>query len=339
MAIEIVRGSIIDQEVDVIVNTANSDLAGGGGVDGVIHRAGGPSIMDELRQIKSQQGRCVTGSAVITGAGELRANYVVHAVGPIYRGGTNGEPELLYRAYQSSLKLAANIGARSVAFPSISTGAYGYPISEAAPIAIRAVQDFCRQDTRLEIIRFVLFDQATFRAYQDALNKPRCSPFKWNIPLKVNVVSVGERDFKAACVALPEHYGLADTEECAIENLAQRLGEFLSDTNRTTITDIPREELRLWEVTFNGVQERRVYDLNYCLKEIGDNQYEFRVCALPHMVPEIISAVEVEVRSALFRSLQSFWHAEDEPESHSEEKLWLCVCGIELRQYPSSRLH
>ena len=160
--IELALGDITAETTDVIVNAANALLAGGGGVDGAIHRAGGPSILEECRAI----GGCPTGEARITGAGRLHARWVVHAVGPIYRGGRSGEAEQLASAYRSSLRLAAEAGARSVAFPSISTGAYSYPIDEAARIALAAVgfvSSANRSRTRrnrieIELVRLVLFD-------------------------------------------------------------------------------------------------------------------------------------------------------------------------------------
>lgn len=163
--LELVQGDITRQKVDAIANAANSGLRGGGGVDGAIHRAGGPGIMEECRRI----GGCPTGSAVITGAGNLDAKHVIHAVGPVYRGGAGGEPELLASAYRASLELAGKHGLRSIAFPSISTGVYGYPVDEAAPIALRVASEHLRGETSLELVRFVLFDEATYTAYERAL--------------------------------------------------------------------------------------------------------------------------------------------------------------------------
>ncbi len=168
--LELVQGDITKQQVDAIVNAANSRLAGGGGVDGAIHRAGGPSIMKELKE--KYPGGCPTGSAVITGAGDLKAKYVIHAVGPIYRGGTHGEAEKLASAYRVSLELASQHDCQSVAFPSISTGAYGYPVDEAARVALSTVIDFLRtSDRKPSLVRFVLFDRRTYEAYEDALRK------------------------------------------------------------------------------------------------------------------------------------------------------------------------
>jgi len=164
--LELVQGDITHQSVDAIVNAANSRLAGGGGVDGAIHRAGGPSIMEETK--RKYPAGCPTGSAVITGAGNLQAKYVIHAVGPIYRGGKSGEPELLAGAYRRSLELAVENKCNSVAFPSLSTGAYRYPVNEAARIALRTVVEFLRVRGEPKLVRFVLFDAATYRAYEQA---------------------------------------------------------------------------------------------------------------------------------------------------------------------------
>jgi O-acetyl-ADP-ribose deacetylase (regulator of RNase III) len=167
--IRLVQGDITRESVDAIVNAANSSLAGGGGVDGAIHRAGGPSIMEELNAIKRMQPGCPTGSAVITGAGNLNAEHVIHAVGPRYRNGQDGEGELLAGAYRTSLQLAAQAGAKTVAFPSISTGIYGYPVESASEIALSTVAQFCAENSAIKEIRFVLFDAHTFAAFQSAL--------------------------------------------------------------------------------------------------------------------------------------------------------------------------
>lgn len=164
--IELIQGDITLQEVDAIVNAANSQLAGGGGVDGAIHRAGGPLIMRELRE---KYKGCPTGSAVITQAGQLKAKFVIHAVGPRWQGGTKGEAELLASAYRTSLNLARENNCRTVAFPSISTGIYGYPLEDAAPIALQTVLQFIEEYPDFETIRFVLFDKVTFNTYQEAL--------------------------------------------------------------------------------------------------------------------------------------------------------------------------
>lgn len=162
---QIVRGDITQQQVDVIVNAANSALLGGGGVDGAIHRAGGPSILEECKAIRARQGGCPTGEAVITGAGKLPAQKVVHTVGPIWRGGKAGEAEQLANCYRQSLKLVVDHGFKSVAFPCISTGVYGYPPELAAPLALATVREFVRTHSGLEEVRFVVFSDADFRLY------------------------------------------------------------------------------------------------------------------------------------------------------------------------------
>lgn len=158
----LVKGDITEQEADAIVNAANSGLRGGGGVDGAIHRAGGPDIMEECRRL----GGCDTGSACVTTAGRLRASVVIHAVGPIWRGGGHGEAELLASAYRSSLGAAGERGLESVVFPSLSTGAYGYPIEQAAAIALTTVKDFLEEDTTVKEVVFVLFDDRAFSAFE-----------------------------------------------------------------------------------------------------------------------------------------------------------------------------
>ncbi|HEX2986737.1 MAG TPA: O-acetyl-ADP-ribose deacetylase [Chloroflexota bacterium] len=165
--VRLVQGDITTCSVDAIGNAANSGLRGGGGVDGAIHRAGGPTIMEECRKI----GGCPTGEARITTAGRLPARYVIHAVGPIYRDGKHGEPELLASAYRWSIKLAAEKGLESIALPSISTGVYGYPLSEAAPIALRTVVEECRKPSSLRSITFVLFNRETMEAYEATLEQ------------------------------------------------------------------------------------------------------------------------------------------------------------------------
>ncbi|MBN2108175.1 MAG: O-acetyl-ADP-ribose deacetylase [Deltaproteobacteria bacterium] len=159
--IQLFQGDITRLQVDAIVNAANSRLAGGGGVDGAIHRAGGPAIMAECRNI----GVCPTGEAVITTGGYLAAKYVIHTVGPVYRGGSSGEQKLLENAYANSLKLAEKHGLKSLAFPSISTGVYGYPIQEASKIAIRAVVEHVKGQTIIEKVVFVLFSAPDLEVY------------------------------------------------------------------------------------------------------------------------------------------------------------------------------
>jgi O-acetyl-ADP-ribose deacetylase len=163
------QGDITREQVDAIVNAANSSLAGGGGVDGAIHRAGGPTIGEECRQIRKITPTCPPGHAVITGAGNLAARHVIHAVGPIWHGGSGGEAETLARAYGSCLELAAASGDRTIAFPSISTGAYGYPVKEAARVALSTVVGFLQAQPVFAAVRFVLFDKETFAAYEQAL--------------------------------------------------------------------------------------------------------------------------------------------------------------------------
>lgn len=165
--LELSRGDITLQEVDAIVNAANSALAGGGGVDGAIHRKGGPSIMEECRTI----GGCPTGQTVITGAGRLPCRYVLHTVGPIWRGGGAGEQELLASCYRTALGLAAEHRLKSVAFASISTGVYGYPVDLAAGVALGEIIRFLETNGTPELVRMVLFDQGTFDAYSDVLHK------------------------------------------------------------------------------------------------------------------------------------------------------------------------
>lgn len=167
-------GDITLEETDAIVNAANSRLAGGGGVDGAIHRAGGPEVMKECRSI----GGCPTGSAVVTTAGRLKARFVIHAVGPVWRGGGSGEKRSLESAYEKSLNLAAQMGLKSIAFPSISTGAYGYPIAQAALAALGAVLGFIKKGRgaggsakALDKVRFVLFSKDDFLVYKKALQK------------------------------------------------------------------------------------------------------------------------------------------------------------------------
>jgi len=163
--LELVQGDITQQDTEAIVNAANSSLLGGGGVDGAIHRAGGPQILEECRKI----GGCPPGGARITSGGRLKAKYVIHTVGPIYRGGRRGEAQTLASAYRSSLELASRRGIRSVAFPSISTGAYGYPIELAAPIALRTAMDYLQAHPEIELVRLVLFGRSAYAAHVRAL--------------------------------------------------------------------------------------------------------------------------------------------------------------------------
>ena len=163
--IELVRGDITRQDTDAIVNAANTTLLGGGGVDGAIHRAGGPAILAECRRL----GGCATGDAKITGGGQLRARHVIHSVGPVYRDGRHGEPDILASAYRRSLEVASAHGVGSLAFPSISTGAYGYPIRTAARIAVDTVRAYLRDHPEIALVRFVLFSEADLAVYEEAV--------------------------------------------------------------------------------------------------------------------------------------------------------------------------
>jgi len=165
--LELIEGDITEQETDAIVNAANSSLLGGGGVDGAIHRAGGPKILEECRKL----GGCPTGEARITTGGYLQAKYVIHTVGPVYSGGNRREAELLANAYKNSLSLASQYKLKSVAFPSISTGAYGYPVNEAAMVSLKAVINYFKTHTDIEVVRFVLFGQKAYQAYDKALQE------------------------------------------------------------------------------------------------------------------------------------------------------------------------
>ncbi len=183
--IEIIRGDITKQRVDVIVNAANSSLMGGGGVDGAIHRAGGPAILEECRKIVSKQGGCPTGEAVITTGGNLPAKFVIHTVGPVWNGGKNNEAIKLSNCYKNSLQLAVENNLETIAFPNISTGIYGYPKKEAAQIAIKMVSDYLLQRsdrTPLESpagqnyhfitkVYFVCFDEENFHLYRSLLSR------------------------------------------------------------------------------------------------------------------------------------------------------------------------
>jgi len=165
--LELVEGDITLQDTDAIVNAANTSLLGGGGVDGAIHRAGGLQILEECRRL----GGCPTGEARITTGGNLKARYVIHTVGPVYRDGFHREPELLASCYRESLKLASAKGLESVAFPSISTGAYGYPLADAARIALKTVKEYLADHPEIERVRFVLFGKAAYDAYEAALKE------------------------------------------------------------------------------------------------------------------------------------------------------------------------
>jgi O-acetyl-ADP-ribose deacetylase (regulator of RNase III) len=165
--LEIIRGDITEIEADAIVNAANSSLMGGGGVDGAIHRRGGPRILEECKRIRETEwpDGLPTGKAVITSGGNLKAKHVIHTVGPVWRGGFHAEAELLKQAYRNSLKLAVANGLKVIAFPSISTGAYGYPIGEASRIAVKTVKDFLEKEDKLERVILVLFSESDFQLY------------------------------------------------------------------------------------------------------------------------------------------------------------------------------
>ncbi|MBN1421966.1 MAG: O-acetyl-ADP-ribose deacetylase [Planctomycetes bacterium] len=160
------QGDITRLSVDAIVNAANSSLMGGGGVDGAIHRGGGPAILEDCKRIVARQGRLPTGQAVITTGGNLPAKHVIHTVGPVWSGGGRGEPALLADAYRNSLAIAVEEGLRRIAFPSISTGIYGYPIEEASRVAAGAVRDFVRERGAPEEVIFVLYSPADLEVYE-----------------------------------------------------------------------------------------------------------------------------------------------------------------------------
>jgi len=168
--IKLLLGDITKIGVDAIVNAANSSLLGGGGVDGAIHRAGGRAILDECRKIVERQGGCPTGEAVITTAGNMPARYVIHTVGPVWHGGMNNEDQLLANAYSNSLRLAVDNGVKTIAFPNISTGVYGFPKERAAKIAIETVRNFLEKDKSLNEVVFVCFDRENHEIYERLLN-------------------------------------------------------------------------------------------------------------------------------------------------------------------------
>jgi len=168
--IKLLLGDITKIGVDAIVNAANSSLLGGGGVDGAIHRAGGRAILDECRKIVERQGVCATGEAVITTAGNMPSRYVIHTVGPVWHGGMNNEDQLLANAYSNSLRLAVDNGVKTIAFPNISTGVYGFPKEKAANIAIEAVRKFLKNDKSLHEVVFVCFDRENHAIYERLLN-------------------------------------------------------------------------------------------------------------------------------------------------------------------------
>lgn len=164
--VRLIQGDITEQDTEAIVNAANSSLLGGGGVDGAIHRAGGPQILAECRQIRAVRGGCPAGEAVITGGGNLKARYVIHTVGPVWHGGNNGEDGLLAGAYRNSLDLAVEKGIKSISFPSISTGAYRFPVRRAAKIAAATVGGYLKTQDIIQEVRFVLFSENDLRTYR-----------------------------------------------------------------------------------------------------------------------------------------------------------------------------
>jgi O-acetyl-ADP-ribose deacetylase (regulator of RNase III) len=166
-SLELVEGDITQQDTDAVVNAANKYLRPGGGVDGAIHRAGGPAIEAECRGL----GGCPTGEARITTGGNLKAKYVIHTVGPVYKDGLHREPELLASCYRESLKLASARGLKSLAFPSISTGVYGYPMADAAQVALKTVTDYLAQHPEIKLVRFVLLGRPAYEVYEKVLTE------------------------------------------------------------------------------------------------------------------------------------------------------------------------
>jgi len=169
----LVQGDITEIDADAIVNAANPTLMGGGGVDGAIHRKGGPKILEECKHIRATEwpDGLPTGKAVITSGGNLKTRYVIHTVGPVWRGGNRGETELLAEAYRNSLRLAVSKGLTTIAFPSISTGAYGYPVEKAGRIALTTVKNFLESDDKLDKVIFVLFTRHDFEIYKEMADK------------------------------------------------------------------------------------------------------------------------------------------------------------------------
>jgi O-acetyl-ADP-ribose deacetylase (regulator of RNase III) len=167
--IRLEEGDITLVEADAIVNAANSRLSGGAGVDGAIHKAAGSSVMTELDGIRAKMGKCAPGEAVVTKAGRLKAQFIFHAVGPVYRGGEEGEPDELASCYRECLQLAAERDLKTIAFPAISTGVYGYPMDQAAEIAVREIRGFLNQPSSVEEVRVVLFGEESLRTFEQAL--------------------------------------------------------------------------------------------------------------------------------------------------------------------------
>ena len=166
--LELAMGDITEETTDAIVNAANSSLLGGGGVDGAIHQAAGPSLLAECRKIRDQRGPLPPGQAVTTSGAHLKARYVIHTVGPVWQGGKVNEPQILESCYCNSMEQANMKACTSVSFPSISTGAFGYPVASAAQIALRVVADLLHDPKSVKLVRFVLFDQRTYKAYATA---------------------------------------------------------------------------------------------------------------------------------------------------------------------------
>ena len=169
--IEVIQGDITKLAVDAIVNAANSSLLGGGGVDGAIHRAGGPAILEECRKIVAKQGSCKTGEAVITTAGKLPSKFVIHTVGPVWNGGNKNEPQLLANCYRNSLQLAIDNHCKTIAFPNISTGVYRFPKDKAAEIAVETVSEFLKGSDKIETVIFVCFDEENYELIRKLLNR------------------------------------------------------------------------------------------------------------------------------------------------------------------------
>jgi O-acetyl-ADP-ribose deacetylase (regulator of RNase III) len=169
-ALELVQGDITRENTDAIVNAANSDLLPGGGVCGAIHRAGGPAIAEECRKLRTERGPVSTGHAVATGVGRLPARYVIHAVGPVWSGGASGEAKALASAYRESLRVADELGLKSIAFPAISTGIFGYPLGEATQVAVGSVREALLHLKNVHTVRFVVFDDTALEAYSQILN-------------------------------------------------------------------------------------------------------------------------------------------------------------------------
>lgn len=171
MKITVIKGDITVQHVDAIVNAANSGLLGGGGVDGAIHRAGGPSIMRECEAIRARQGGCPTGEAVITGAGNLPAKYVIHTVGPVWHGGSRNEDALLRSCYEKSMMIAEQNGVKTIAFPNISTGVYGFPKARAASIVKAFFDEYQKRPSTMEEVIFVAFDEENALVYRELFGR------------------------------------------------------------------------------------------------------------------------------------------------------------------------